>query len=1078
MPSTHWSKFRRTFRWCRIAALLLVLLVVTALLWLNTMGLPTALQDRLMAALARQNLVVDAGRIRLEGYHRILLEDVRLRTTATNAPELRIRTAEIKLNRKALRHLTVDVDGLNIRNGSLAIPLSSNGEIRTPLILTNLSAELTFHRDDRWELSRLRSVWHGMEFELSMTLTNASALNALSLSSATKATNAAPSTWQKSVQDAVDVMEQIEFDHPPRIKLLILGDAKNEAALRGNLRVQSSNLRSSWGSLGPTWLRFNFEPSKPATSYVVGVSIRTDSLRTPWTEADNLEATASAQYPILTNLATFQTRWEVKAKEIRAGGVQIKRPFGRIDIGQLRPNEASFQSGLNINAASVVTPWMNSDEPSVELGLKHSYPLGTLTTFLASSIHGTNASQAPRAGLHLPNPLTFWLLSETWEGTWKGQLGRSITDFGKFNSLQLGGRMQPSSGARPVTQRGNMMEWLADMDILSTGRLLRFTKGNLDLPEMLVGFHWKSPWLDVDRLDAQLEHGVWTNQVRFNQSTRRLEGAGKLVAPPIWLAGILTTNLPSWVSRVKLSEYPAVDLRVAMNIPPIDAAPGIWGNSIRSNLLFEAETTLTNLGVDEVIFPKVEIKAGLREGVAHLEKLGFITSEGHLEASGWVNPESKQFQTKVNSEFNPRVLQPLFQDLAGLFEYVQMADIPKLQVTAHGRYDNISSIEGHGSAELGAFTLRGEGFSDATTIFGITNRLVYFTNVLAHYFPPGGSTQMLKSPLLVLDLPNMALWITNGFSTYDPYAFTRIIGPKTTEAIMPYQFGKLPAVHVHGKAPLDDRVKADLHFDLTGGPFKYWRFNANQVSGQMHWVGDHLNVTNLIAQMYDGTLNWTGDFDFLPGGEAAYSFKSTVTNINLSLALADILTGTNQIEGVLNGSFNLESANSRSIETWKGAGMAEMSDGFLWSIPIFGAFSGFLDSITPGLGKSRLKSGTATFVVQDQAVSTHDMELRAPAFRLKYNGKVGFDSALDARAEMEFFRDTWIVGRLFSTALWPLSKAFETKVSGTLQQPVTEAMHIPKIIMAPFRPFQTLRELFPKAFSEGSTNNAAESIQK
>ncbi len=1077
MTSATWSKIRRTFRWCRISFLFLVLLVAATFVWLNTMGLPSFVQERMMEALARQNLRVDAGNIRLEGYHRVLLEDVRLRTTATNAPELRIRSAEIKLNRRAMRHLSVEVDGLIIRNGSLAIPLSSQGQIRPPLVLTNLSAELTFHEDDRWELSTFQSMWRGMKFEASLILSNVSALGDMSLAQ-TGGGGAVVGNWQSSVQEVIEAMEQVEFEQPPKVRIQIFADAKNQAAQRASMRVAGADMHSTWGTLGRTLVIFHFEPTIPATSYVGSVTLRSDHLHTQWAEADYLEATVSAHYPILTNIASFHTDWDIKAKEIRSRGIQARRPAGSVHIIQTSPNEASFQSTFDIRAASVVTPWINSENPFLELGLTHSYPLARLTSFLASSLPSTNAPKVAVKGFHLPNPLEFWLLSETWKGTWKGRLGRSVADFGSFDSLQLGGEMQPSTEARPVAERGSMMQWLGEMDILSSGRLVHFNKGNLNLPEMLVRFHWKAPWLDVDRLEARLEHGLWTNQVRFNPDSRKLEGSGKLVAPPIWLAGLLTTNLPPWVSHVQLADDPVVSLRLSVTLPPNDAAPEVWREVIRSNLVLEAETTLTNLALDEVKFPQVELKAGLSAGVVHLRRLGVLTTEGRLDASGWIDPARESFQAEVESRFNPRILRPIFPSLDGLFEFVKLEDPPHLNLNAHGVYSDLDSVEGHGTVKLGALTLRGEGFSDVDTVFGVTNRLVYFTNVLAHYVPPGGSTQMLKSPFLLLDLPNMSLWITNGYSTYDPYAFTRIIGPRTAAAITPYQFFKTPTVYLHGRAPLDEKVKADLYFDVTGGPFRYWRFNADQVKGLMHWEGDHLTVTNLVADMYGGRLDWSGDFDFLPGGEADYSFKSEVGNINLGLALGDVLQGTNQIEGVLNGVYYLKSANSRSIETWKGEGVVDMRDGYLWSIPVFGAFSGFLDSISPGVGKSRLKSGTASFSIDQATVSTRDMELRAPAFRLKYNGKVHFDSSLDARAEMEFFRDAWLVGRLFSTALWPLSKVFETKVTGTLQAPVTEAMHIPKIIMAPFHPFQTLRDLFPKAFNEGPTNSVPEGIQQ
>jgi hypothetical protein len=48
------------------------------------------------------------------------------------------------------------------------------------------------------------------------------------------------------------------------------------------------------------------------------------------------------------------------------------------------------------------------------------------------------------------------------------------------------------------------------------------------------------------------------------------------------------------------------------------------------------------------------------------------------------------------------------------------------------------------------------------------------------------------------------------------------------------------------------------------------------------------------------------------------------------------------------------------------------------------------------------------------------------------------------------------VGKLFSMALWPVSKAFEAKVSGTVEAPKTDLRFVPKFLLAPFRALNAL----------------------
>ena len=135
---------------------------------------------------------------------------------------------------------------------------------------------------------------------------------------------------------------------------------------------------------------------------------------------------------------------------------------------------------------------------------------------------------------------------------------------------------------------------------------------------------------------------------------------------------------------------------------------------------------------------------------------------------------------------------------------------------------------------------------------------------------------------------------------------------------------------------------------------------------------------------------------------------------------------------------------------------ASIRDGFLWNVPVFGIFSPVLDGIAPGLGSSRVSSGGGTFTITNSVVYTRDMQVKAQGFRLGYKGEVDLDGRLDAAVEAQIFRDAWVVGKLFSIVLWPVSKAFEAKVSGTVDAPKTDLRFVPKFLLAPFRALNAL----------------------
>jgi hypothetical protein len=175
---------------------------------------------------------------------------------------------------------------------------------------------------------------------------------------------------------------------------------------------------------------------------------------------------------------------------------------------------------------------------------------------------------------------------------------------------------------------------------------------------------------------------------------------------------------------------------------------------------------------------------------------------------------------------------------------------------------------------------------------------------------------------------------------------------------------------------------------------------------------------------------------------------------------------TNRLEGLLNARIIITDGNSSDLHTLQGHGRVELRDGLIWEIPIFGILSPVLDSIAPGagLGSSRAREGSASFTITNGVVRSDDLEIRASMMRLQYWGTVDLvGNKLDARAQAELLRDTWIVGRLLSVTLWPVSKIFEYRFTGTLHQPKSEPVFfVPKILMLPLHPIRALKDLTPE----------------
>jgi hypothetical protein len=251
-----------------------------------------------------------------------------------------------------------------------------------------------------------------------------------------------------------------------------------------------------------------------------------------------------------------------------------------------------------------------------------------------------------------------------------------------------------------------------------------------------------------------------------------------------------------------------------------------------------------------------------------------------------------------------------------------------------------------------------------------------------------------------------------------------------------------------------------MRFELAGGPFQYWKFNIPQISATVHWMDETVTITNLSADFYGGRL--AGDFhvDFTGDTNADFQLRARVAEADLHLLMSDLSSTTNRLEGIFSGDLIVTNANTGDWGSWNGFGNAQLRDGFLWGIPLFGIFSPVLDAVIPGVGSSRVSGGTATFDIRNSVIHTDDMDIRASTMRLAYKGSIDFNGNVDARVEARILRDAWVVGPLVSLVFSPLTKLFEYKVTGTLQKPEKEPLHIPKPLQFPLHPLKTLKEMF------------------
>jgi hypothetical protein len=376
-----------------------------------------------------------------------------------------------------------------------------------------------------------------------------------------------------------------------------------------------------------------------------------------------------------------------------------------------------------------------------------------------------------------------------------------------------------------------------------------------------------------------------------------------------------------------------------------------------------------------------------------------------------------------------------------------------------GRWGTLLGFDAKGMLALTNFTFRGETASGFQSAIEFTNHVLTLTEPRLQRGDERVSAEWVR-----VDLAAEKVFVTNVLGHANPLVFARAIGPVAGAWFEPYRFASVPTARVNGSIAFDIDNGVDLHFDFEGGPFAWWKFNVRQIAGQVNWVNDSLTLDNIHAEFYHGTAEGGAAFYFPKGADNQLRFNVVVTNADLHLLLGDLNSPTNKLKGQLSGRWAVTQGIPETGATWVGQGQASLRDGLLMEIPVFGVLTPALESLSPGLGSARLSDATAVFVLTNGVIHSDQVDIRASGMRLQYRGDVNLEGQVKAEAEAEFFRDTWMVGRVLSLVLWPVSKVFEYEITGPLGDPKMEPLYfVPKLLLLPLHPLDTMKDLLPKA---------------
>jgi hypothetical protein len=599
-----------------------------------------------------------------------------------------------------------------------------------------------------------------------------------------------------------------------------------------------------------------------------------------------------------------------------------------------------------------------------------------------------------------------------------------------------------------------------------TARVAGLETSRLDADRMECRGVWQAPELTITRLSAALDGGQLEAAARLNVATRAFTFTNVSDFNVQAIAALLTDKTRERLAEFAWTRPPSLRAEGLLTVPAWTNREPDWRAEVQPSVRLNGELAFENATAFGAPVDWVRTHFSYSNLVWQLPDLAVVRARTRLALSGGEDDRTRIYRWHVRGTFDPETLRPFLTTSnaargLGLFAFTEPA---ALELDVAGRLDDYDSITVDGRVALTNFTLRAQPADSVASELHYANRILEF---LQPQFRHGAQT--MTADKITLDFNTRLVWFTNGLSTADPRLVTHAIGPKTGHAVDPFHFLEPPTARVNGCVPLRemngprDTEGANLRFDIVGGaPFEWLKLKTPNITGTIHWLGGGLILTNVQAAFYGGTGNGRAYFDFrVPHPGADYDFSVWVTNVDLHLLAADLSSPTNRLEGTLTGQLVVTRGDSRDWQAWDGYGRGNLRDGLLWDFPIFGILSPVLNTVSSGLGNSRATDASARFTLTNGVIYSDSLRIRSTMMRLEYTGTVDLHQNVNARVTAQLLHNTWVIGPLVSKVLWPVSKLFEYRVTGTLKNPKSEPVYVPKLLLWPLHPIRTIEELFP-----------------
>ena len=537
----------------------------------------------------------------------------------------------------------------------------------------------------------------------------------------------------------------------------------------------------------------------------------------------------------------------------------------------------------------------------------------------------------------------------------------------------------------------------------------RLQRGAYEMKNLAVAAEWTNQTLNITRCEWADTAGSFSGRTSWSRETNAADFQARSTLDAKQFLDAF--GFGQMLTDLALTSPPLIELSGSGSFSEMAPRVSVIGRAAVENFTYKTVPFLKLTGDFSW-----DGARGMLRGIRLRHESGELTAD-LLEAPN-------DFRLNLDSSLEPTVLRAIASpELSRFLGEWEWRRPPIVRLTFRGGSRAPETWTGDGTVALQRTRFRGVWMNGANANVHLENGALTFDNFRVTRDEGVGTGSF------TYDFVKREVRLKEVKSTLRPTDAILWIEPKLFKEVAPYKFRQPPSIVANGVihfGPPNDHL--ELTVDAPTGMdyvFLGKTLPIDRVSGHLLFTDNRLQLSEIAGKLFNGGIRGTVDIS-LAKGDPHYQANLAIEGVDFP-RVADLYFKYQTARGQLSGTYDWTGLGS-DARSMRGKGSAQVTDGDIFAIPIFGPLSGPLGAIVPGAGYSLAHKANAGFMVKEGVIHTDDFKVSGKLFGMIGHGDVRF---LDDKLDFDIRINANGAGIL----LTPMYKLFEYKGEGSISKP-------------------------------------------